>query len=131
MTKYAITATAALVLGAALGYKLAPTKIATKDIEVLKTDIITKTVTVKEPGGREETTTTVVDKTIKAKEKVVEAAMPEPQYYVRGAYGLLGNNSYDVAIGRRILGNVFVDVGASSTGSFDNKQIKVGLTYLF
>lgn len=87
------------------------TKIQTK--EVIRNNVVTVIKTIKTPSG-EETTTTIVDHTVK-KDSTLILVAAKPQWRVGGGLGL--KREYFVQIERRILGPAFLSLGADTTGS--------------
>ena len=88
------------------------TKIETR--ELIKNNVVTVVKTVKEPGGREETVTTIIDKTVKDESKLMLVSA-KPQWRIGG--GIDNSQNYYGQIERRILGPVFISVGLDTVGT--------------
>lgn len=125
------------VLGYSLGEKYsAPkteTKIVTVEKDVQKSNIITKTKEQKRPDGTVETTTVVIDKSIKEVQttNTLEHTIDKKSRYLRVHYAVLGSPSYDIGYGQRVFGSTYLDVGISANPELNNKQLKLGILVEF
>lgn len=114
---------ASLILGIALGAFLTKRFFPTQ-VETIKNNIITKTVTVTKPSGEQTTVVEVIDKTVK-KEVLSPSLSADKKNYRVGILGTL-TQKYAITVERKLLGDLSL-VGQINT----DKDLYLGLSYAF
>lgn len=90
-----------------------PAEIRTVEKEVVRKDVITRIVEVERPDGTKEKVTVIVDKSTEKSTKRVDIK-PATKNWLVGAYYKVNNPAYGLAVNRRIMGPVFLNVSADT-----------------
>lgn len=121
MKNLLISGVVGAVLGAALAIYLRPATIVEKEVqnEVVRKDVVTVIKEVVRPDGTKETSTTTTDKSKENKQNtIVKAELPKrPDWLLSAGYDLNKENSIELAVQRRIIGPVFLGIGADQKGT--------------
>lgn len=90
-----------------------PAEIRTVEKEVVRKDVITRIVEVERPDGTKGKVTVITDKSTEKSSKSVDVTVAPKQWLV-GAYYKVNNPAYGLAVNRRIIGPVFLNVSADT-----------------
>lgn len=129
-----LTVVAAL-LGAGLAYYLAPPRIKTVETtkEVIKKDIQTIIRTVKQPNGVEETTTTIVDRTVSKEKSSRTESAPAPRKNLNVSALVTNDFSdgefkpvYGVSVSKEVLGPITIGAFGLTNGTIG---LSVGVNF--
>lgn len=124
MKKQLIIAGVCILLGAVLGYKLAPVP-QSETRTIVQDKIVTVVKEVKKPDGtvvRDETRT----EDRKAEQSITAAPPSKPDWLVGVSYKFSDVPVYGITVQRRVIGNVYVGASASTSGDI---TANVGVTF--
>lgn len=112
MRNYIIVAAVSLAIGGSLTYYLVPAKTITETKEVVKQQIVTQTHTIVRPDGTKEVSEVKTEQRKDTKSATVVEVKNAPQYSVSLGYNT--KQYSELSIGRRMFGNVWLEVGANT-----------------
>ena len=104
------------------GYKK-PAQVITTEKQVVKRDVVTQIVEVTKPDGTKEVKTVITDK---SKENKQVSILKTDKQWLVGAYYRVNDPAYGLQASRRILGPLFVIIGADT-----DRNLTIGLNYEF
>ena len=129
MKSYIITAVVSLIIGMGITKKFFPTiQEVNVEKEVLKTDVKTVVKVIEHKDGTKETTTEIIDKTVKKESKSV--VLTKPIDYHLTALVTMDLDSkekiYGLSLEKRVFSNIFLGVNGNTLNQFG---ISIGLEF--